>query len=177
MRKVAGVGRDNRDPLLFVEKLHWQNYRGIRKREFEREFAHCRQFRYFLVAGLRSRRGKSFELLQLIGTKHFDVALSVPLVMEYEDVLNRSQMVPLPAQSVAQIIDYLCAIALHQTIFYLWRPRLRDAKDDMVLELVMNAGAQFIITHNVKDFAPAAGLGISVLTPDDYLKLPQENKR
>ncbi len=130
-----------------------------------------------LVAGLRSRRGRSFELLGLIGEGHFDIVLSVPLVMEYEDVLGRPQMVPISAQAVNQVLDYLCATALHQDIFYLWRPRLRDAKDDMVLELAMNAGAQIIVTHNVKDYVQALGLGLAILTPDECLKLLKENKR
>src|SRR5947209_5957695 len=42
-----------------------------------------------LVAGLRSRRGASFRLLQLLGTGRFEIAISVALVLEYEDVLMR----------------------------------------------------------------------------------------
>ncbi|CBN57890.1 MULTISPECIES: PIN domain-containing protein [Kamptonema] len=41
------------------------------------------------VAGLRSSRGSAFRLLQLIGTGIFDIHLSVPLVLEYEEVLLR----------------------------------------------------------------------------------------
>ena len=130
-----------------------------------------------LVAGLRSRRGRSFELLGMIGGIHFDITLSVPLVMEYEAVLGRPEMVPISAHAVAQVLDYICATALHQDIFYLWRPRLRDAKDDMLVELAMNAGAQIIVTHNVKDFELARGLGLVILTPDECLKHLQEDKQ
>jgi len=42
-----------------------------------------------LVAGLRSNRGAAFRLLELVGTKHFEINLSVPLMFEYEAVLNR----------------------------------------------------------------------------------------
>ena len=41
-----------------------------------------------LVAGLRSLRGWSFDLLERIGTGQFQHVITVPLVMEYEDVLN-----------------------------------------------------------------------------------------
>ena len=40
-----------------------------------------------MVAGLRSRRGSAFRLLTLVGTGQFDIHLSVPLVLEYEEVL------------------------------------------------------------------------------------------
>ena len=39
-----------------------------------------------LVAGLRSKRGRAFELLSLVGTGAFDIHLSVPLVLEYEEI-------------------------------------------------------------------------------------------
>jgi predicted nucleic acid-binding protein len=42
-----------------------------------------------IVAGLRSRRGSAFQLLRLIGTEQFDIHLSVPLVLEYTEVLTR----------------------------------------------------------------------------------------
>ena len=46
-----------------------------------------------------------------------------------------------------------------QQIFYLWRPKLRDPKDDMVLELAMNAGADAIVRHNVRNYVAAQGMG------------------
>lgn len=47
-----------------------------------------------LVAGLRSNRGYAFRLLQLVGRGYFEINLSVPPVMEYEDVLLREQSRP-----------------------------------------------------------------------------------
>ena len=44
-----------------------------------------------LVAGLRSRRGAAFKLLSLVGTGLFGINLSVPLVLEYEEVLLRPE--------------------------------------------------------------------------------------
>lgn len=42
-----------------------------------------------LIAGLRSRQGASFRLVSMIGKGRFNLHLSVPLVLEYEDVLSR----------------------------------------------------------------------------------------
>ncbi|MEL6223062.1 MAG: PIN domain-containing protein [Cyanobacteria bacterium J06627_8] len=41
-----------------------------------------------IVAGLRSRNGSAFRLLSLVGHDRFQIHLSVPLVLEYEDVLT-----------------------------------------------------------------------------------------
>jgi predicted nucleic acid-binding protein len=40
----------------------------------------------------------------------------------------------------------------------------------MVLELAIAASAHFIVTHNVRDFAPAARFGVVVLTPAEFLR-------
>jgi predicted nucleic acid-binding protein len=42
-----------------------------------------------LVAALRSRRGASFRLIELLRARTFEIAISVPLAVEYEAVLTR----------------------------------------------------------------------------------------
>lgn len=123
-----------------------------------------------LVAALRSRQGKSSQLLRAVGSGGFDFVLSVPLLFEYEDVLKRPEMVPVSMQAIENMLDYLCQQGDFQKIFYLWRPHLKDPKDDMVLELALNAKAQAIVTHNIKDFRNANDLGVEILTPSQFLQ-------
>lgn len=124
-----------------------------------------------LVSAIRSRRGASFRVLWLVGSGHFELAVSVPLVFEYEDALLRSlQATDLDEDDVLAIIDFMCSVAKHQTIFYLWRPIARDPKDDMVAELAIAAAADAIVTHNLRDFAPVAELGLRVITPRQLLQ-------
>lgn len=130
-----------------------------------------------LVAALRSRRGWSFTLLSSVGTGLFDHVIAVPLVMEYESVLLREGMVPLPTEAVREVIDYLCATGIHQDIHFLWRPKLRDAQDDMVLETAVNGGCSVIVTHNLRDFAPALSLGVRPQTPAEFLQPLKETLR
>ena len=53
---------------------------------------------------------------------------------------------------------------------FVWRPQLTDADDEMVLEAAINGQAEAIVTHNRRDFEPAAGrFGIAVLSPAELL--------
>ncbi|PYT42314.1 MAG: hypothetical protein DMG45_10075 [Acidobacteria bacterium] len=44
----------------------------------------------------------------------------------------------------------------------------RDPDDDRVMECALEAGADFIVTGNIRDF-PAQFHGVRVLTPRDFL--------
>ncbi len=125
-----------------------------------------------LVSGLRSNQGASFELLSLVDRNKFTLCVSVPLIVEYEKVLSDPRVkIPLSKKEIGRIIDYLCFIAEKQKIYYLWRPRLPDPGDDMLLELAVAGNCNVIVTFNLKDFAGAEHFGIQVLTPKQLLKL------
>jgi putative PIN family toxin of toxin-antitoxin system len=122
-----------------------------------------------VVAGLRSRHGAAFRLLSEVGKASFEIALSVPLVLEYEDTLLRPGLTNLGQADVDAVLDYFCKVAHLQQIFYLWRPFLSDPKDDMLLELAVAARCRSIITYNVRDFVGAETFGVSVLEPGPFL--------
>lgn len=124
-----------------------------------------------LIAGVRWRRGASFELISRIGTGAFDVAVSVALVLEYEDALLRHIAAsPLDEDDVRDLVDYICGVAIRQDVFFLWRPFLRDPGDDLVLELAVAAECQAIVTHNLRDFEGADKFGLQVLAPGQFLR-------
>jgi predicted nucleic acid-binding protein len=68
------------------------------------------------------------------------------------------------------LLDYWVATANRPKISHTWRPVLRDADDDMILELAIAARADFIVTHNACDFAGAERFGVGVLTPAEFLR-------
>src|SRR5512134_2435011 len=103
-----------------------------------------------IVSALRSRHGASNKLLTLLGEGGWEINLSPALVLEYEDVAKRlAEDLWANASKVEDILDYLCAEANKPRIFYTWRPILPHPDDDLVLELAVAAGADFIVTHNV----------------------------
>ncbi|MEW6305422.1 MAG: putative toxin-antitoxin system toxin component, PIN family [Verrucomicrobiota bacterium] len=128
-----------------------------------------------LVAAARSQLGASYALVSSIPAPGFQICLSVSLYTEWQEVLTRGENRPpgISADGVLKYVRYLASQSHLQEIHFLWRPFLRDADDDMVLELAFAAGCPYIVTHNVKDFDGADQLGVRVVTPSEFLKLMQ----
>jgi len=124
-----------------------------------------------VVAGLRSRNGSAFRLLRLVGREQFKINLSVPLVLEYEEVLLRElPNLAINTSDVQDFLDFHCFVATHHQIFFLWRPFLPDPKDDMVLELAAKAGCDSVVTYNIRDFAGIERFGVRAVTPASFLE-------
>lgn len=124
-----------------------------------------------LVAALRSRRGASFRLPQLVGQGRFEIVLTVPLVLEYEDAMSRHlDDAAMRSAGLQGFLDYLCSIARQQSISFLWRPRLRDPRDELVLEAAVAGECDGIVTFNVRDFAGVERFGLWVEAPQVFLR-------
>jgi len=120
-----------------------------------------------LVAGVRSRRGRAFEVLSLVGTGRFTIHVSVPLMLEYEAALR--QQTPASPPVIDALLDYHCAVGQRHRIFFLWRPYLADPQDDMVLEVAVTGQCEHIVTYNTRDFAGSERFGVQALRPDEFL--------
>ena len=124
-----------------------------------------------LVSAFRSQRGASYKLLTVLKDSRWQVNLSTPLVLEYEEVLKRPGMIEgFNDAAIDTFLDGLCAIANRHDIFYLWRPLARDPDDDLLLDLAVRAQADFIITYNASDLLPAAQFGIALVTAKEFLQ-------
>ena len=129
------------------------------------------------MAALCSKRGASHKLLSMIDRGKFHIAISVPLLLEYEDVLKRElQNIPLTHDDINDILDCICAVADKRQIYFLWRPFLTDPKDDMVLELAVESRSNYIVTHNIDDFKRTERFNVKAIKPKDFLKLIGEKK-
>jgi putative PIN family toxin of toxin-antitoxin system len=123
-----------------------------------------------LYAGLYSSSGASYQILRLIRAGQVTPCISVTLAMEYEAVLSaRLEELDLTKEQLSGFLGYFVTLAERVKVFYLWRPGLRDPGDDMVLETAVSARADYVITHNIKDFTGADRFGIQVVTPGWFI--------
>jgi predicted nucleic acid-binding protein len=123
------------------------------------------------VTALKSQRGASYKLWSLLNSGIYQVNLSVPLAIEYEATAKRMiDQIKLTTREVDNILDYIISLANHWKIYYLWRPQLKDPGDDMLLELAVTAGCEYIITYNVSDFRGIRQFGIEAITPKEFLQ-------
>lgn len=124
-----------------------------------------------LVSALRSNRGASFRLLSEIDSGRFEICVSVPLVLEHEAAIFRqARSLGLSRRDASDVLDYVCSVARRQSIFFLWRPQLRDPGDDMVLEAAVAAGCRYIVTFNKRDFESSRPFPVRVVTPQEFLQ-------
>ena len=92
---------------------------------------------------------------------------STALLLEYEAVLGRAVIREATGHSLRDveiIMNAIAAVAEPVEVRFRTRPLLRDPNDGIVIEAASNGYADAIVTHNVKDFAPAQTLGIDIAT-------------
>jgi len=93
--------------------------------------------------------------------------------LEYEDLPGRPIWPDLTtADERLQILAALARAGRWVTLYYGWRPNLPDEADNHLIELAVAAGAQAIVTHNIRD----VGRGelrwdaLAILTPARFLE-------
>ena len=126
-----------------------------------------------LVAASRSRNGASFQLVSMLPTPRFEIALTIAVYTEWQAVLTRPEHLPpgVTAEMALGFLRYLLSGAHLQDVHFLWRPFSRDPDDDMLIECAVSSGSEFIVTHNVKDFRRVEELKVRAITPADFLGL------
>ena len=123
-----------------------------------------------IFSALRSQRGASYKLVSLLPIGRFLVSISVPLIIEYEDVLKRGKLPSsISEKDIDDFIDFLCHVGNPQDIFFLWRPFLPDPSDDLVLEVAVAGGCDAIITYNKRHFKNVERFGLRILDPREFL--------
>jgi len=93
--------------------------------------------------------------------------------MEYEATCREPEhrlAAGLAEREVDTFLDAVIALAEPIETHFLWRPQLRDAGDEMVLEAAINGRAAALVTFNLRDFGTLpARFGVEVLLPRDAL--------
>jgi putative PIN family toxin of toxin-antitoxin system len=126
-----------------------------------------------VVAAMRSPAGASAAIIRAIRQEQATLLLSVPLVIEYEAVCQKSEhrlAAGLSGRQVDVFLDGIVAMAEQVETHFLWRPQLRDPNDEMVLEAAVNGQADALVTFNLRDYGAApAQFGVEVLLPREAM--------
>lgn len=127
-----------------------------------------------IVAAIRSTTGASAEIVRRALRGELTIEASVAVVLEYEAVATRKEHLVAGGVTEAEallVVDALASVAVPVEIHFRWRPQLRDAGDEMVLEAAINAVDRTIVTFNRRDFEQAAKrFGIALATPAQFLE-------
>ncbi len=103
----------------------------------------------------------------------FKPLISVPLVLEYEAVLTRSEHFAGSDNLKANVdlVKAFCLMGEAVHISHRLRPQLVDPDDEFVLEAAYHGKTQMIITLNTRDFLKAARrFGVAALKPGEALE-------
>jgi len=127
-----------------------------------------------LESALRSKQGASFQILSRINTGPFRFGISTSLFLEYESRMRYCQAEGIITLSLQAVNATLAALAYYGDevpIYYRMRPNLKDKNDDMVFECSVNYGADYLVTHNVRDFEAAElkGDAFHLIKPSQFL--------
>jgi putative PIN family toxin of toxin-antitoxin system len=127
-----------------------------------------------VVAGMRSPTGASAAILMAARRQRVVLLATVALFVEYEAICERQEhrtAAGLSRDELRTFLDALANMVDEVEAHFLWRGRLRDANDDMVLDAAINGHADAIVTFNRRDYGGVPDeFGIAVLAPRDALK-------
>ena len=122
-----------------------------------------------VVSALLTDRGVCAQILDALFARQFDVTVSDPIVAEYEEVLARPHL-RISREKAASFLAYIhdnaiLTTPLNETF------GLPDPDDEIFLVTAAAAGADYLVTGNLRHFPPALRRGVRVISPAEFLKL------
>jgi len=133
-----------------------------------------------LLAALISQSGASHKILSLIIDEAINLTLSTQVLLEYNDVLKREEILKLTrleTEEIEDMLDLLALLAQKQNIYYRLRPNLRDEEDNLFVECAFASNSKYLITSNIRDFnsGELKGFGFKATTPKDFYQMWRNN--
>lgn len=126
------------------------------------------------VAALISDAGYNREVLRGCLHREYQPLMSNALFLEYEDVVNRKDILdlcPVSPVEIQDLLDAFCSVSEWVSIYFLWRPNLADEADNHILELAIGGNADKIVTNNTRDFRASELTfpAVEIVTPEQLL--------
>lgn len=126
------------------------------------------------VSALLKAQTAPRQVLRLCLSEEIKPLMGNALLAEFEGLMERDKLFndgPLSVKERQAILNAFLSRCDWVSVYYLWRPNLRDEADNHVLELAIAGGATHIVTGNTKDFRGAALRfpQIEIVTPSQFL--------
>ena len=127
------------------------------------------------ISALISSTGSSRELIRRCLKGEYQPLMGNALFAEYESVIGREEILakcPLTGTEISALLASFLSVSKWISIYYLWRPNLKDEADNHLIELAVAGNAQIIATQNIKDFQNSQLLfpNLSILKPQEIIK-------
>lgn len=127
------------------------------------------------VSALLGPKGASRAVLRACLEGRLHPLMGAALFSEYESlmgmesVLERCQLSPVQREA---LLNSFLSVCRWTTIYYGWRPNLRDEGDNHLIELAVAGSAAAIVTKNARDFRSAElhFPGLRILLPEEVLQ-------
>lgn len=123
-----------------------------------------------------SSAGASHAILRLVRDGTVQLAISVPVFGEYQDVLLRPDKLKdlgRSAQEMTTVLNFIAFIGRPFPVYFRMRPNLRDENDNAFVELAFASGSSHLITKNIRDFTVDSDLRLDqlrIVTPAQFMK-------
>ncbi|CAA6826684.1 MAG: Unknown protein [uncultured Thiotrichaceae bacterium] len=133
-----------------------------------------------LIAALLSKNGASHQILRLIIAEKLKLALSTNVLLEYDDVTKRDEILKkskFNREQVEDVLDLLALLAHKHEIYFRLRPNLTDEKDNLFVECAFASNSEYLVTSNIRDFKKGElkGFGFTVVTPKKFYQTWRKN--
>ena len=127
------------------------------------------------VSAIMSKSGASRRIIRLCLQGDILPIMGNALFSEFEDVCAREELFDvklITRRDREDLLDAFFASCRWVSIYYLWRPNLKDEGDNHIMELAVAGNAKTIITANKRDFVrqEIRFPDVEILTPIEFLK-------
>lgn len=128
------------------------------------------------VTAVIGKTGPSREVIRSCLKLKYLPLMGNSLFAEYESLITRDEIInlsPLTIQEIELLLASFMSVTKWISIYYLWRPNLKDEADNHLIELSLAGNASYLITNNIKDFRNSELLfpHLSIITPEAFLYL------
>ncbi len=124
------------------------------------------------ISAIIGSKGSSRELIRRCLQGEYQPLMGNALFSEYESVIQREEIIAkcsLTSEEISILLASFISVSQWISIYYLWRPNLKDEADNHLIELAIAGNAQIIATNNIKDFQNA-----ELLFPHLLIARPEE---